>query len=234
MGQAERKVVHRAQYDNHLVEVIDRGDERFLIFAGTIVQSSMSIKKPERLTLSYTRYMMAALLANTCPEKVLIIGLGAGSLLRFINYHFPDCLIDGIDNAADIINLSRKYFQLPDKPGIAIHCCDGYDFLADLPAEHRYDLILVDAFDAQGMSTTVYRSEFFALCRGHLTQKGIISLNLWSGNRDRLDEVREDVGYWFSSTVELPVPKRGNVICLGRNNESIWSMLKRTAQILMR
>ncbi|MBE0582205.1 MAG: hypothetical protein IH612_00425, partial [Desulfofustis sp.] len=101
MGQAEKKVVHRAQYDNYLVEVIDRGDERFLIFAGNIVQSSMSISKPERLTLSYTRYMMAALLAGTCPEKVLIVGLGAGSLLRFINYHFPNCLIDGIDNAAD-------------------------------------------------------------------------------------------------------------------------------------
>ncbi len=150
----QKEIVHRAQYNNHLVEVIDRGDERFLIFAGNIVQSSMSIKKPERLTLSYTRYMMAALLANTCPEKVLIVGLGAGSLLRFINYHFPDCLIDGIDNAADIINLSRKYFYLPDKPEIAIHCCDGYDFLAGLPDEHRYDLILVDAFKAQGMSTT--------------------------------------------------------------------------------
>lgn len=227
MEQAERKVVHRAQYDNHLVEVIDRGDERFLIFAGHIVQSSMSINQPERLTLSYTRYMMAALLAGTCPEKVLIVGLGAGSLLRFLNFHFPNCLIDGIDNAADIISLSREYFHLPDKPEITIHCCDGYDFLADLPAEHRYDLILVDAFDAEGMSRTVYRSEFFALCREHLTQKGLISLNLWSGNSDRLDEVRQDVGSWFSATVEMPVPKRGNVICLGRNSEPIWPILRK-------
>lgn len=227
MRQTEKKIVHRAQYDNHLVEVIDRGDERFLIFAGNIVQSSMSIKKPERLTLSYTRYMMAALLANSNPEKVLIVGLGAGSLLRFINYHLPGCLIDGIDNAADIINLCRRYFHLPDKPEITIHCCDGYDFLAGLPAEHRYDLILVDAFDTQGMATTVYRSEFFALCCEHLTRNGIISLNLWSGNRGRLDEVREDISSWFSTTLELPVPKRGNVICLGRNNQSIWSMLKK-------
>jgi len=230
----KRKVVHRAHYNNHLVEVIDKGDERSLVFAGNVVQSSMSIKTPYSLSLSYTRYMMAALLLNEFPEKVLVVGLGAGSLLRFINYHFPHCLIDAIDNSAHVINLSRKYFNLPDRPEISIHCCDGYDFLSALSSEQTYDLILVDAFDANGMSATVYRPDFFDLCGDHLKQGGIISLNLWSGNSERLGEVKEDIGSRFASIVEIPVPKRGNVICLGRNDKLIWSMLRKNRSDLDR
>jgi spermidine synthase len=228
MRPTERTIIHRNHDDNHLVEIIDRGDERSLVFAGNVLQSAMSLKTPHSLSLSYTRYMMAALLLNEQPENVLVVGLGAGSLLHFINYHFPHCLVDGIETSAHIINLCKKYFFLPETPALSIHCLDGYDFLADLPNKKKYDLILVDAFDADGMAATVYRSDFFALCCEHLTSGGIVSLNQWSGNRERLEEVKFDIEAQFESSVELPVPKRGNVICLARNNEPIWPMLKKS------
>lgn len=214
MKYIQKQVVFRGHWNNQLVEIIDNGDERSLYFAGTVLQSAMSRTDPHRLVLSYTRYMMAPLLFNEHLERVLVVGIGAGSLLRFINRHFPACRIDGVDNSSRIISLARGYFQLPATSEIEIHCRDGHDFLASLPEKQGYDLILIDAFDAYGMSESVYRQDFFDLCRLHMRESGTISCNLWSGNKARMEEVQEAIAASFETSLILPVPNRGNVICL--------------------
>lgn len=226
MGQ--RNVIYRGHNDNQLIEVIDSGDVRSLYFSGNVLQSAIFLSKPQSLALSYTRFMLAPLLFNDAPEKILIVGLGAGSLLHFLYHYFPESSIDAIDSSAHIIELAREHFSLPQTPEISVHCCDGYDFLADLPGSHGYDLILVDAFDADGMAPSIYRAGFFELCRFHLQASGLISLNLWSGNAGRLVEVKEDLAATFGSVIKLPVPKRGNVICLAGNEADIWQLVKRS------
>lgn len=223
----DRKVVHRGHYRNNLVEVIDRGDERSLLFAGSVVQSAMSISSPQSLVLSYTRYMMAPLLIDESPRRALVIGIGAGSLLRYISHHLPQCRVDAIDCSAHIIKLARGYFHLPDKETVAIHCRDGFDFLRERVPDDRYDLILIDAFDAGGMSLSIYRPEFFALCRDHLQPEGAASINLWSGDKNRMAAVAEAIGAHFASLVNMPVPNRGNVVCLAGKEDTLARLFER-------
>lgn len=228
MQKIEKKVVYRDHFDKQLVEIIDRGDERSLYFGGHVLQSTITLSEPQSLALSYTRFMMAPLLFNEAPERILIIGLGAGSLLHFLHFHLPDCHIDAIDSSIGVINLAREYFLLPDGPEIMVHHGDGYAFLADRPeSKAHYDVILLDAFDAQGMATSIYRADFFALCRSHLQKKGMICLNLWSGDLNRMAEVKDDIEAAFEDMAVIPVPKRGNVICIGLKNRNIWQTLKK-------
>jgi spermidine synthase len=228
MKTFDKKVVYRSHFDGQLVEIIDRGDERSLYFGGHVLQSTIRLSRPESLALIYTRFMMAPLLFNETPERILIIGLGAGSLLHFLHHQLPDCHIDTIDNSPDIIDLARKFFMLPEDSRVVVHHGDGYGFLADLPiSENSYDLILLDAFDAQGMAASIYRSDFFDLCRSHLNQAGMICLNMWSGDRNRMAEVKEDIREIFQDSAAIPVPKRGNVICIGWKNGDIWQTLRR-------
>lgn len=226
MIRNSRKVVHRSHWNNQLVEVIDSGDTRSLYFAGNVLQSSMSLHEPQRLVLSYTRYMLASLLLDDEPERILVIGIGAGSLLRFLHRHFPNASIDGIDFSDTVIDLAQRFFHLPGSPQLRIHCSDGFDFLAARADEFDYDLILVDAFDGLGMSDAIYCSDFFELCLHHLSVSGILSVNLWSGDRLAMEQVADSINVHFESYLELPVPNRGNVICLAGRGEILGSLME--------
>ena len=221
----ERKTVHRSHWRSQLIEVVDEGDTRSLYFGGHILQSSMRLSAPHKLALSYTRFMASPLLIDDEPERILVVGVGAGSLVRFFHHHFPDARIDGIDYSSEVIDLARSHFNLPSSPKVAIHCCGGFEFLSRRENAHNYDLILIDAFDSAGMSKEIYAGPFFDLCQDHLALSGIVCLNLWSGDRSRMEEVAMEIGTRFDSTLELPVPQRGNVICLAGRGDVLSAIV---------
>lgn len=231
MGSISKNLIHRDHWNNHLVEIFDEGDIRSLYFAGNVLQSSMSLTAPHRLVLSYTHYMMAPLLFNNSPERVLIIGIGAGSMLRFFHRYIAKCSIDAIDNSPHVIKLAKKYFCLPESPDIRLFCQDGFEFLLGRQ-EELYDLVLVDAFDQTGMSSSVYNTDFFDLCRNRLKKGGIASFNLWSGNASRLEAVTAGLGRTFPSVIRVPVPNRGNVICLAGTEDELLQMMETDYQEL--
>jgi len=221
----ERKTVHRGHWHNQLIEVVDAGDKRSLIFGGNVLQSTMFLSAPQKLALSYTRFMMASLLIHDAPRRILVVGVGAGSLVRFLHHHFPKTQIDAIDYSSEVLDLARSHFHLPNSSHVATHCCDGYNFLAGRTDEHSYDLILIDAFDTAGMSEQIYGSDFFELCLDHLDIAGIVSLNLWSGDQARMEQVAGEISVHFESILELPVPNRGNVICLAGRGDILSSLI---------
>ncbi len=217
----KKRVVYREHWDNTLIEIIDNGDCRSLLFGGSVLQSSMSLTAPHRLVLSYTRCMMAPLLANDAPERVLIVGIGAGSLVRFLYHHLSSCRIVGVDIAPHIVKLAYGYFLLPDSQRFTVHYQDGYDYLSHLPKSEAFDLILIDAFNGAGMAESVYNPAFFALCRQHLQPAGLISINLWSGDKDKMASVKRQINARFGPLLALPVPHRGNVICIAGNQTEL-------------
>lgn len=216
-----RKIVHRDFWNNHLVEIEDKGDYRSLYFGEGSLQSRMSFNNPYELVLSYTRYMAFALLLNSRPQNILIVGIGAGSLVRFFHHHFAECQIDAVDYSEETINAAKGYFQLPEDERITIYCTDGRSFLQNSRGK-QYDIILIDAFDDQGMAPTVYSDLFFDLCTESLGPEGLISCNLWSNDRERLQEIKASIACYFTSSLYLPVPDRGNIIGLAMPYATPW------------
>ena len=64
------------------VFVAEDGERRNLYMDGYILQSSMLQDDPSRLCLVYCQAMMCSLLFQPQPERVLLIGLGGGTLRR--------------------------------------------------------------------------------------------------------------------------------------------------------
>jgi spermidine synthase len=56
--------------------IVDNGQRRFLHFDFGAIQSAMEMRNPQRLALAYTRKMMAFLLFNSRPKRILLLGLG--------------------------------------------------------------------------------------------------------------------------------------------------------------
>jgi spermidine synthase len=211
-------LVHCSRDDIGIIEVIDTYGVRSLHFGTHPKQSAMSLAEPDKLELSYVRAMLAGLLFKPEPRKILLLGLGGGTLATFLFNHFPECRIDAVECRPAVAEIAHEYFGLPNDARLAIHVSDGNDFVcaeADR-REGEYDHILVDVFDHQGLAETVNQQDFFAASRRLLHPEGILAINLW-GTQTR--SLRQSMGllnlYFERRTMRLQVPGRGNVIGFG-------------------
>jgi len=216
--------IHKQRYHDLEIDIRDHGDLRELYFAGKYLQSSMSLADNTRLMLSYTRIMAFSLLLTRQLERILMIGVGAGSLLRFFHHHFPDSHIDAVDNSAPVLDLARGWFGLPEGERSAVYCEDGTSFIRKNHGV-KYDLILLDAFDSQGMSAAIYNREFLAQAANSLTEGGLVSANIWSGRTAYFQAVQSAFAEAFKEVLTLPVPDRGNVVLMAFNSQVPWHTL---------
>src|SRR3954451_15078178 len=83
--------------DEETAYVSERHGVRSLHIGSDTVQSSMRLARPNDLELSYTRSMMGFLLFAPPPKSVLMIGLGGGSLAKFIFHRLPDTTIEAVE-----------------------------------------------------------------------------------------------------------------------------------------
>ena len=78
------------------VEVSESRGVRTLHLGGEAIQSAMRLSAPDRLELAYTRAMMAFLLFAPAPRDILMVGLGGGSIARFVYERLPRTRITGV------------------------------------------------------------------------------------------------------------------------------------------
>lgn len=211
-----RVVCHR-QVQHQVVEVVDDGAIRTLHFGSRLPQTRMDLDDPGRLVSDYSRMMMAALPYPDQLRRILLVGLGGGCIVRFLMDHFPDCRLEVVEPVPLVVEVARDYFfpapwQLP-----TIHLQDGLRFIHSAPMDRcsGYDLILVDAFDAMGMSRTVHSASFFGGCLRRLSHNGAVVVNLVKSVRNHYHVATEELQTAFDRrVVTLPVKNTGNVLML--------------------
>ncbi|MFN2353199.1 MAG: spermidine synthase [Desulfopila sp.] len=209
-----------------MIEVVDQGVHRSLYFKDEVVQSRIHRQSPAQLVLRYTQYMMAAsLLAIPAPASILLIGVGAGSLLHFFNHYLPSASVDGVEYSPHIIKIARDYFNIPENDHIAVHCEDGLQYLINCTSAKTFDLILLDAFNDHGMAPNIYCNDFLKLARRKMTPNGIICCNLWSGNTKTYNRVVKAIGKNCTSSIYIPVRGRENNIALLFQGQPPWKLL---------
>jgi len=233
-------LVHESRDDHGLLQVVDDGLFRSLHFGSEPKQSSMDLHDPWRLALSYTRAMSAGMLfGEKDPERCLVIGLGGGSLAKFLLHHFPDIRVDAVELREQVVSLAHHYFLLPDDPRLTIHVEDAGSFVRRAaPNERRYDLILVDAYEHDGMALSVAGLDFFHALRLLLIPGGVLAVNLWAGDSLPLEDTLGDIGDNFEGRVfTLPVEEKENVIAIAPNTaltRQQHKQLKKRAKQLQR
>lgn len=81
-------------------------------------------------------------------------------------------------------------------------------------------MLLVDAYDHNGMAASVGVQPFFDACSGILTADGVMSINLWGSERDLFNTTMQRINQSFAGrSMLLPVENKGNVIALATQFE---------------
>lgn len=160
---------------------------RALHFSLAEVQSSMRNDDPDALVLAYTQRMMGFLLWQPRPASVAMIGLGGGSLAKFCHRHLPDTVLLAAEINPHVIALRDEFGVPPDSERFSVVCLDGAVLVREPP--RRFDVLLVDGFDWEGLPEALCSQAFYDDCAGALTDTGWLVANLPSGEDQPAFEV---------------------------------------------
>ena len=200
----------------------DCGPLRYLHFHIDNVQSAMQLDDPYALCLSYTRKMMAFLLFNAQPRRILQLGLGGGSLAKFCHRYLPDAAITVVEIDSDVLAL-RDEFRVPaDDSRFRVIQANGVEYVAEPGA--RQDVIIVDACDQDGLSPTLEAPELYANLRRRLTLNGVLVINICGEEWDVESHMARIRGAFGPRLVTLPAREDGNLIVMGfRRGPARWA-----------
>jgi spermidine synthase len=147
-------------------------------------QSCMVTAEPDKLVFDYTQMMMAALFVGPRPQRILIIGLGGGSLPRALAKAVPEATIDVVDIDAAVVRVARQYFQFVPGPRTTVYEADGRVFVRQaVHAGKAYDLILLDAYDHEYIPEHLLTREFLLEVKQLLTAGGVVAANTFSASK---------------------------------------------------
>src|SRR5436309_3245366 len=146
------EVLHRERSLYRNIFVYEEDGLRCMSFSRTTVarQSCVSLADPAKLVFNYARMMMAALYLNPAPQRILILGLGGGTLPSAFQRLFPAAAIDAVEIDPAVVRVARKYFGFEEAPKTRVFEEDGRVFVKRMQRTNaQYDLIVLDAFDHQ-------------------------------------------------------------------------------------
>ena len=113
------------------------------------------------------------------PERVLIVGLGGGSLVKYCHRHLQTTQVTTVEIDADVIALRSQFFVPPDDERLKVVHADGAEHVAAMVERgERTDAILVDAYDHTGIAKAVVEPSFIENAKKVLGTRGVFVMNL--------------------------------------------------------
>lgn len=216
------------------VYVTEKFGVRSLHIGSETIQSSMRLARPNDLELAYTRTMMGFLLFNAEPARVLLVGLGGGSLAKFVYHRMPGTACDVLEVNPDVVAIARRFFQVPASDHrLSLHVSDGAEFIAR--AGPGYDVILVDGYDGDSHVAALSSREFYDDCLRRLNAGGVLVVNLWGSDRKFNDTLGRIEAAFPAGTLCLPAEKPGNIIVFAFRDppgDPTWAALEARAGVL--
>lgn len=146
--------------------------------------------------------------ANRKPEdvkRIAIVGLAAGTAARQATAVYGNIPIDGFELDEKIVEVGQKYFHM-DMPNLTVHIGDGRLNLDR--SLYKYDIIAVDAYRPPYIPPHMTTQEFFEIVASHLTDEGVLTINVGSvpGDRRLIDGLATTIATIFPSVHIMDIP----------------------------
>lgn len=179
-------------------------------------QGIHSVYKPDIYTY-YGPWMqvLAAPYFNPAPydetdlNRVAIIGLAAGTIANQLTHVFGPVQIDGYEIDPKIIAVGETYFgmDMPNLNSIAIDGRWGLD-----TSEYTYSVISIDAYRPPYIPWHLTTREFFQSVRNHLTDDGVLVINVGRapGDRRLINDLVATMRPLFASIHVMDIPDTFN------------------------
>jgi len=180
IGRAEnrsdpsRGIVFKSQSPYGEIRVVDEANFRYLLIDGGI-HTAVDTSFYGESTMPYVNVIDIAREFHEGPGRLLLIGLGGGSVAR--HFHRNGWTVEAVEIDPLVIKIARDYFGL-DSTEARVHQMDGRRFLAS--TRNTYDLIVLDAFGSTSIPFHLVTKEVFGIIASRLAPDGMLILNVQS------------------------------------------------------
>jgi spermidine synthase len=211
---ADQVLVYEKASSFGTVLVTDENGLRVLRFErGGARQTVVKLGDPDHLELPYARVAMVSLALCDEPRRILVVGLGGGSLPMFLRKHYPTAEIDAVDIDPEVVYVAKRYFDFREDGRMRAHVGDGREFIERY--RQPYDVIFLDAFSSDSVPAHLTTQEFLRAVRRAVKPGGVVVGNVWSRLSNPLyDSMVRTYQEVFDDLYVLEVPGAGNRILL--------------------
>jgi spermidine synthase len=190
-----------------------------LHFSISELQSRMDLRRPDALDLEYTRLMMGLVLFKPAPANLAMIGLGGGSLAKFCHRHLPKTRITVVEINPHVVALRDEFQIPPDGPRFGVELGDGADFVHG--ATGRFDVLLVDGFDYDGLPDALCSQRFYDGCCESLAPEGLLVVNLHAGHKQFAQQIERIRRSFAGATLAVDDSDGSNCIVFAGRGQAL-------------
>lgn len=191
-AESTTSVIHTEKSAFENIVVYEQAGERCMKFGSVQApgrQSCYAIDAPQRLIFDYTRMMLGALYVKPDPARIMIVGLGGGSLPTALHTVLPRTVIDTVEIDPAVVSVAKKYFHFKPEGTLRVHVADGRAFVQQALKEgRRYDIVMLDAFGEDYIPPHLLTREFLQEVKGILAPGGVVAANTFTASRVYDDE----------------------------------------------
>ena len=191
-------------------------------------ESVSNLLDPDDLPLRYAQVMTIAAVYPEAPRKILMLGLGGGSISTYLGRFMPEAAITTVEIDPGVITAAKTYFGLRETERMRYHAGDGRVFLNR--NSELYDLILLDAYRGGYVPFQLLTREFYTLVKQRLTSGGAAAFNVHGGSKLYASTVKT-LGEVFA-TLDLYPSGVGEVIAIASASPLDPRTLERRAATL--
>ncbi len=182
------KTLHKERSLYRNIVISEKHQQRCLHFESrkkTIAsQACINLKNPDELVFQYTRSIMAGLAYKPKPKRILIIGLGGGSLPNAFAKILPQTQVVSVEIDPAVRKLAKQYFFYKESDKIKTVIQDGRVYVKRaLKQKQTFDWIILDAFNGEYIPEHLLTVEFLTEVKNLLNQGGIVSANTFTGSQ---------------------------------------------------
>ena len=219
------------EYDGHSdfshIRIRRRGPIRSMIFVRDngheVLETQMDLRRPAELKFEYLRYLFASYLFQPEPKQVLIVGLGGGSMVHYLQQTDPGVKIDAIEIDPLVVKIAADMFGTKSSENVNIVTADGFKFIAEAK-DQTYDVIYMDAFlkpsadtDETGAPLALRTQQFYKQLQQKLKPGGVVAFNL-NPHAELEADVRE-LAEAFPQLYVFPMSQHNGVVAIGSLDE---------------
>jgi spermidine synthase len=144
-------------------------------------ESVTNLSDPDDLPLRYAQVMTIATIYPEQPRRILMLGLGGGSISGYLGRFMPEAAITTVEIDPGVITAAKTYFGLRETERMRYRAGDGRVFLNR--SNELYDLILLDAYRGGYVPFHLLTREFYTLVKQRLAPGGAAAFNVHDGSK---------------------------------------------------
>lgn len=169
-------------------------DGAYVLSIGGAEQSHVNLADPGEIFYEYLRRIGHVVdLAAPAGEPIRALHLGAGALTlaRYIQATRPGSVQYAVELERELLDFVLQQLPLPEGTELHTLIGDARDALAELPAEARFDVVILDIFSGPEAPEHIACTAFYLEAAARLTPRGVLIVNV--GDEPGLTLVRSQV-----------------------------------------